>query len=499
MRLLAAAFLLPQLLPRLLGAQAGGDALARFRAAPKETARFATLWSQPPQEFRRRWDRALATDLARLDSASASIADAEAVQLERMRLRLRHAMGRVAHPYFAWREGAAESVRLDTAAVSAALALPLEDPSLWSLPEHRDLVGAVLHELARDAMRRDPELQRGDVRWLRAELAATPRLRDSALVRRSRDALVLAHLDDNGSRGTEAVLAEWRRSEPDPDLLARADSLVDLDRARNSGHRTATYRTVDGVDLALHFLPGEGTGAAASAGAKPPPAPAMLWFHGGSWTTGTWWHAPVIPGALRSDGVMVIGVELRTGSRFDAGPVEQLDDAVRAYEWVRTHAAELGVDSARIGVAGFSSGATLALMVATRGLGEALAPLPRATPRRYPAAVIAMGACADPAGPSEDGYFRRTVARSGPLATYSPPALVASGQPPLLAIHGTEDEFCRFAETRGFVERYRGAGNEATLASVNGGVHFFPFFDRPGQAEARRAIGAALRRWGWVR
>ncbi len=207
----------------------------------------------------------------------------------------------------------------------------------------------------------------------------------------------------------------------------------------------------------------------------------------------------MISGALRAAGVTVIGVEIRTGTRFDAGPVEQLDDAIQAWRWVRANAGDLGVDPERIGVAGFSSGATLALMVGTRGLGDPFAPLPADRfARRYPAAVIAMGACAAPAAPDEDGYFRRTVARWGAVASYDPTALVAAGQPPLLEIHGTEDDFCPFAAARTFVDRYKAAGNAGTLAPVSGAVHFFPFFDRPGQADARRAVATALKEWGWV-
>lgn len=468
-----------------------GGAVARWNAAPKATARFATHWKRPPAEFRTAWDAALASDLARLDSAAPSLQDSDLVRRERERLRFRHAMGRVTYPYFSWREGAAARVRLDQSAVDAALALPLADSSLWSMPEHRDLVGAVVHEVARAAIAREDSLRRGDIRWLRAEYAAAAQLRDSTLVQRTRDALVLAHLDDNGSAGTEALLELWRAGMPLQEALTRADSLVDLDRARGTGHRVVRYREVDGVPLSLHILRGED--------AAPGPAPAVLWFHGGSWTTGTWWHAPVISGALRGAGVTVIGVEFRTGSRFDAGPVEQLDDAIKAFEWVRANAGSLGVDSTRIGVAGFSSGGTLALMLATRGTADVTRPVSAGTRRVFPAAAIVMGACPDPMAPGEDGYFRRAVSTSGPAERYSPMALVARGQSPVLAIHGTEDEFCPFAATQAFVARAAGVGTDAVLARVAGAVHFFPFFDRSGQAEARRALGEALVRWGWRR
>src|SRR5690606_5314091 len=68
--------------------------------------------------------------------------------------------------------------------------------------------------------------------------------------------------------------------------------------------------------------------------------------------------------------------------------------------------ARLRIDPDRIGVAGFSSGAGLALWLGTRGYSaHALDTDVVATERRYPAAVITSGVCVDPAGPKEDGDF----------------------------------------------------------------------------------------------
>ena len=221
--------------------------------------------------------------------------------------------------------------------------------------------------------------------------------------------------------------------------------------------------------------------------------PAMLWLHGGSGTDGTWWHCPILCEALRANGVAVLAVELRTGSRFDSGPLEALDDAGVAWRWAREHAAELSVDADRIGVAGFSSGATLALLLATRGVDAG------DDDPRYPAAVIAMGGCADPIGPEEDGWFRRRVAERGAPADYSPIERVGAGQPPLLAVHAGADEYCSHARMEAFVARYRAAGNDATLETVPEVGHFFPFYYPPGVQQTREAVAGALGAWGWKR
>jgi acetyl esterase/lipase len=201
--------------------------------------------------------------------------------------------------------------------------------------------------------------------------------------------------------------------------------------------------------------------------------------------------------ALRSSGVTVVAVEFRTGSRFDirADPYE---DAIAALSHVRHNAERLLVDPDRIGVAGFSSGAGLALTLGTRGT-DVVRPAPPPRRRAYPAAVIVTGACVAPASPREDGYFRKMIQRAGGQPSdYSPIDLVAAGQPPALLVHAIRDEYCAFDDVQAFVERSRAAGNDITLSAVEGATHFFGFYHRPGQEQMRDAIANALAKWGWT-
>ena len=146
------------------------------------------------------------------------------------------------------------------------------------------------------------------------------------------------------------MYGEWRSLAPDSSVVQRVDSMLAASTALRSGHLIESYRVVDQVPLEVHLL-------RPIAGDTIGPRPAMLWFHGGSGTTGSWSHSPGVVRALRSNGVTVVAVEYRTGSRFHAGPVEQYEDALAALAYVRRNAARLGLDVNRIGVAGFSSGA----------------------------------------------------------------------------------------------------------------------------------------------
>jgi acetyl esterase/lipase len=218
------------------------------------------------------------------------------------------------------------------------------------------------------------------------------------------------------------------------------------------------------------------------------PRPAMLWLHGGSGTEGTWWWSPGIVKALLENGIAVAAVEMTTGNRFDAD-ADQFSDAGAAYRWLKEHAADYRIDAQRIGVAGFSSGASSALLLGTRGLAG--------PDGGRPAAVVTMGACANP---NEDAWFRKTMARANRSpGEFSPMAHVGQGQPPLLAIHATADEYCGYADMQRFIDRYLAAGNQAELVSVRDARHFFAFQDKVGQQQAREAIAASLKRWGWSR
>jgi acetyl esterase len=465
----------------------------RQRSGALATPAFAATWQTTPAEFRRTWDTALKSERTALLRFRDRLT-ANQYNEELSRLRLRHAWGRVLWPYFHWRESDATAVVPEVAPKTLVHTLSLDDERWWSLPEHAALRGALVHEHARTLLARRPLLRTGDARWLRAEFAATRELfRSESARRRITTALLLSHLDENNDRGVDSVYAQWVALHPDSVSRRSVDSLIADHRALNAGHAIHSYQRVDEVPLELHILqPTEGD----TNGIRP----AMLWFHGGSGTSGSWSHSPGIVRELRRLGVIVVGVEYRTGSRFDAGPIEQAEDARKAFEYIQRNADRLRIDTTRIGVAGFSSGAGLALWLGTRGhSAHALEKEVAATERRYPAAVITSGVCVDPAGPKEDGFFRKRVGERAPVRLFSPIDLVAPGQPRTLMIHAARDEYCDFSDAEQFSAKSRAVGNDVRFVPVPNATHFFGFYDRAGQAIMRAAIEEALAQWGWLR
>jgi acetyl esterase/lipase len=443
-------------------------------------AKMLSLATLPRAEFVRQWDALRDAELTRL---TVPAADAKT------RLAFRHAQGRVMYPFFHWRETNAGEVEPDPALPQVLTRLPEIDARLWQFREVREYLDARLHELARQHLTHDADLTRGDARWLRAEVRSLDALLPARdLWIRQAAATIAKHIDDDGAYGVDEPLGWWLARSPPAGSVATINAAIEADRAHLRGVRNVKYREVGGVPLFLHILE--------PATPRVALRPAMLWLHGGSATEGTWWHSPVTTEALLNSGVVVVAVDLTTGNRFDRD-ADQLTDATEAFNYVAAHGAELGIDKDKVGAAGFSSGASVALLLGTRGAAPSAmrGALSSAFPR--PAAVIVSGACADPLSDREDGYFKKTAGKLGDPADFSPFAQLRGGLPPVLAVHATGDEFCSFADMKKFAEQSRAMGNEVTLVPVEGVSHFFGFYYEPGRKQQREAIADAIRRWGW--
>jgi acetyl esterase len=91
--------------------------------------------------------------------------------------------------------------------------------------------------------------------------------------------------------------------------------------------------------------------------------PALVFFHGGGWVIGDLdTHDTLCRQLTAEAGISVVSVDYRLAPehKFPAAA----DDAWAAIRWVAAHAAELGVDGARLAVGGDSAGGNLAAVVA---------------------------------------------------------------------------------------------------------------------------------------
>ncbi|MFK8026206.1 MAG: alpha/beta hydrolase [Ilumatobacter sp.] len=94
----------------------------------------------------------------------------------------------------------------------------------------------------------------------------------------------------------------------------------------------------------------------------------LVWFHGGGWVLGSVARSDATGHALaRRSGQAVLSVDYRLAPEhpFPA----PFDDSVAATRWAFDHAADLGIEAARIAVGGDSAGANLAAAVCHAGVG----------------------------------------------------------------------------------------------------------------------------------
>jgi acetyl esterase/lipase len=154
---------------------------------------------------------------------------------------------------------------------------------------------------------------------------------------------------------TPEVLAQLRQY-PSPPV----DALL---AGRAADHRELTVDSADGVPIPLSIFRPSGPGPATA-------APCVYWIHGGGMVMGDRFGQIDIPLEwLDLVGAVVVSVDYRLAPEVTGTTL--VDDCYRGLLWIAEHAAELGIDPARIVVAGASAGGGLAagvtLMARDRG------------------------------------------------------------------------------------------------------------------------------------
>jgi acetyl esterase/lipase len=211
-------------------------------------------------------------------------------------------------------------------------------------------------------------------------------------------------------------------------------------------------------------------------------APAMLMIHGGGWYQGSRTQQAAACEMVAQTGVVAIPVDYRllSAELSKKWPL-QFNDVQLAMRWVRSHAAELGIDPNHICAEGDSAGGQLALMldvVPGIGPGDAQTLLSRVSPRAD--CVVSIS------GPSDllsietahPGYGNVLVGPGDPAfrnarkRDASPALRVAPGDGPALLIHGLDDPAVPFAQAVEMQAAFARVGTPAWLISHPGGHEF---------------------------
>lgn len=220
--------------------------------------------------------------------------------------------------------------------------------------------------------------------------------------------------------------------------------------------------------------------------------PGIVFFFGGGWVGGTPEQFSRQSMYFAGRGMIGIRVEYRTISKDGGGlPVVCCEDAKSAMRYVRSHAAELGMDPDRIAGAGGSAGGHLAAFTAlVEGLDD---PKDDKAVSCKPNALVLFNPVFDN-GPGSWGHDRL----GSRYKEFSPAHHVAKGAPPTIVFVGDSDKLLPVGVVKAYQSRMEKAGARCELRIYPGKGHGF-FNRQPYLNQTLSEADKFLTSLGWLR
>jgi len=257
-------------------------------------------------------------------------------------------------------------------------------------------------------------------------------------------------------------------------LAVVSSSVLAQVRAAAPAHRDVAYNDVHAAQKLDVYL-----------AESDKPLPAMVYIHGGGWRAGSKRYVPGwLMNAVREGWLSVVSVEYRF---TDVAPhPAQVNDCMRAIQFVRHKAADWNIDPRRIGVTGGSAGGHLSLWVALHddaADADSNDPVERHSSRvacavsfagptdwsllselehKHPAYRQLLGY--EPGKPADemDAEAKKDV---------SPSSFVSQDDPPVMQVHGDKDNIVPIEHARNLNERLNRVGVKAELVIIEGANH----------------------------
>ncbi len=215
-----------------------------------------------------------------------------------------------------------------------------------------------------------------------------------------------------------------------------------------------TYKETDSLRLQLHLFRPEGMGV------KAEKRPAIVFFFGGGWQLGTPLQFYRECAYYAAKGMVAVTVDYRISWLDHTTPFDAFEDAKDALRWLRTHAADCGIDPDRIAVAGASAGGQLAAALGVIGTEkeEGKAYQPNLMLLYYP--VVDN---------SDTGYGTPEMKRR--YTEISPLHRLHAGVPPSLFLLGDKDPIIPVSTARAFKQRCDAVGVACEVHILEGAGH----------------------------
>lgn len=197
--------------------------------------------------------------------------------------------------------------------------------------------------------------------------------------------------------------------------------------------------------------------------------PCFLAIHGGGWMGGAPWMMYEPASYFAGRGMVGISIEYRLHNR-ETPVADCVRDGRSAMRWLRSQAAELGIDPDQIIACGASAGGHLAAgTVLFEGIDEAGEDTSVSS---RPAALVLFCPVLDT---SEEGYgFAKVGAQWRELSAIE---RMRAGVPPAILFHSKADAVVPYKGAVRFVEVMKKAGNTCELVTYEQGAHSFMIHD----------------------
>ena len=205
------------------------------------------------------------------------------------------------------------------------------------------------------------------------------------------------------------------------------------------------------------------------------PGPTILYIHGGGWANGSkeqyvLWFLPYLQLGMR-----VVSVQYRL-SRVAPAPAA-VEDCRCAFRWVAQHGAKYGIDPKRIVITGGSAGGHLALMTGMLDPGSEFdRDCPWDAPPK-PLAIINYYGVTDVSESYREKeksallWLKGVPDAEAMARRLSPLTYVRAGLPPVLTIHGDEDEMVPYSHAVRLHELLTREHVPNRLVTIPGGKH----------------------------
>jgi acetyl esterase/lipase len=196
-------------------------------------------------------------------------------------------------------------------------------------------------------------------------------------------------------------------------------------------------------------------------------APVVVFFHGGSWTSGKRQWYRFVGTALASRGIVAVIPDYRKYPQVKMDGF--MADAAAAVAWARAHAGAFGGNPKRLFIMGHSAGGHIAGLLATDGRWLQAQGM---TPRQL-AGFIGMAGVYDfvPIAPNEKdmlGMFGRAPSEQHRA---QPIDFVDGNEPPMLLLHGLADKEVEVHNSTSLADAMKAHGEPVTLKLYPGMGH----------------------------